>query len=150
MRTSNFFVNLFIDDSRALLEMFDIAPPAPAAPAPYKLRILSRLGEDGQIEHGVEMSDGEQIFPETRYLPADAEVDEWVESSEVLVEVDEEEEEGIGHIRSRRLEDGRVEVGYVTVSGREVEPRVRYLPSEMPVGVWFRSGNVTAPRGDGS
>ncbi len=145
-----FLVNLFIDDSRALLGMFDIAPPAPAAPAPYKLRVLSRLGEDGQIEHGVELSDGEQIFPETRHLPADAEVDEWVESSEVLVEVDEEEEEGIGHIRSRRLEDGRVEVGYVTVSGREVEPRVRYLPSEMPVGVWFRSGNVTAPRGDGS
>ena len=140
-----FFESLLIDDSVSLLEMFDItAPPTPAAP-PYRLRVVSRLGDDGRVEHGVELSNGEQILPETRHLPADATVDEWTESSDVMVEDD-----IIGKIQSRRLEDGRVEVAYITASGRTVTPKVRYLPSEMPEGVWFRSGNVTAPRPDDS
>ena len=91
------------------------------------------------------MSSGEQILPETRHLPADAEVDEWTESSDVIVG-----EDIIGKIQSRRLEDGRVEVAYITASGRTVTPKVRYLPSEMPEGVWFRSSIVTAPRPDDS
>ena len=137
-----FFANLLIGESRAFLELFDIAPPPPPErPAPYRLRVLSRLVEDGRIEHGVELSNGEQIFPEMRHLAADAEVDEWVESSDVVVG-----DEVIGQIRSRRLEDGRVEVGYITVTGREVSPRVRYLPDDMPEDVWFRTGNVTATR----
>ena len=45
------------------------------------------------------------------------------------------DEEAIGKIQSRRLEDGRVEVAYITASGRTVTPKVRYLPSEMPEGV---------------
>ena len=73
MRTMQFFESLsIIDDSVSLLEMFDITPPpAPAAP-PYRLRVVSRLGDDGRVEHGVELSNGEQILPETRHLPADA------------------------------------------------------------------------------
>ena len=140
-----FLDSLFIGDSVSLLEMFDIAPPPiPAAP-PYKLRIVSRLGDDGRVEHGVELNSGEQILPETRHLPADAVVDEWSESSDVMVG-----EDVIGKIQSRRLEDGRVEVAYITASGRTVTPKVRYLPSEMPEGLWFRSGSVTAPRPDDS
>ena len=140
-----FFESLFIDDSVSLLEMFDITPPPTPAAPPYRLRVVSRLGDDGRVEHGVELSNGEQILPETRHLPADAEVDKWTESSDVIVD-----EEAIGKIQSRRLEDGRVEVAYITASGRTVTPKVRYLPSEMPEGVWFRSGNVTAPRPDDS
>ena len=140
-----FLDSLFIGDSVSLLEMFDIAPPPiPAAP-PYKLRIVSRLGDDGRVEHGVELNSGEQILPETRHLPADAVVDEWTESSDVMVG-----EDVIGKIQSRRLEDGRVEVAYITASGRTVTPKVRYLPSDMPAGVWFRSSSVTAPRPDDS
>jgi hypothetical protein len=140
-----FFESLFIDDSASLLEMFDIAPPPTPAAPPYRLRIISMLGDDGRVEHGVELSNGEQILPETRHLAADAVVDEWTESSDVMVEDD-----AIGKISSRRLEDGRVEVSFITVSDRTVTPRVRYLPSDMPEGVWFRSGNVTAPRPDDS
>lgn len=140
-----FFENLFIDEAASMLQMFDIAPPPTPTVAPYRLRVLSRLVEDGRIEHWVELSSGEQIMPESRHLPADATVDEWVQSSDVIVG-----EETIGKIQSRRLEDGRVEVGYVTVSGRAVEPNVRYLPSDMPEDVWFRSSNVTAPRSDSS
>ena len=56
----------------------------------------------------------------------------------------------IGKIQLCRLENGRVEVAYITASGRTVTPKVRYLTSDMPAGVWFRSGNVTAPRPDDS
>ncbi len=136
-----FFENLFIGENGAFLDFFDIEPPPTPDPAPYRLRVLSRLDEDGRIEHGVELRSGEQILPETRHLPADAEVDEWVMSSDVMVE-----DEAIGKIQSRRLEDGRVEVTFITVSDRTVKPRVRYLPEEMPEGVWFRTSNVTAPR----
>ncbi len=137
-----FFENLFIGENREFLDLFNIAPPPPRpTPAPYRLRVLSRLGDDGRIEHGVELSNGEQVFPEMRHLAADSEVDEWVITSDVLVE-----EEVIGQIQSRRLEGGRVEVGYITVTGREVKPRVRYLPDDMPEDVWFRTGNVTATR----
>ena len=146
-----FFASLSIPESESFLAMFDITPPPTSDPAPYKLRILSRLTDDGQIEHGVELSNGEQILPERRHLPADATVDEWVKSSDVIVGEEEEEEgEAIGQIRSRRLEDGRVEVGYITIADKTVTPRIRYLPSEMPVGVWFRSSNVNAPRPDDS
>ena len=138
-----FFENLFIGESGGFVELFDITPPPTPEPSPYRLRVLSRLGEDGRVEHGVELRNGDQIFPETRHLPAEAEVDEWVESSDVIVD-----EEEIGKIRSRRLEDGRVEVGYITISGREVKPRIRYLPEEMPEGVWFRTSSVTAIRPD--
>lgn len=140
-----FFESLFIDDSASLLEMFDISPPPASSAPPYRLRIISMLGDDGRVEHGVELSNGEQILPETRHLAADAVVDEWTESSDVMVEDD-----AIGKISSRRLEDGRVEVSFITASGRTVTPKVRYLPADMPVGVWFRSGNVTAPRPDDS
>ena len=140
-----FLESLSISDSVSLLEMFDITPPPTPAAPPYRLRVVSRLGDDGRVEHGVELSSGEQILPETRHLPADAEVDEWTESSDVIVG-----EDIIGKIQSRRLEDGRVEVAYITASGRTVTPKVRYLPSEMPEGVWFRSSIVTAPRPDDS
>ncbi len=52
------------------------------------------------------MSSGEQILPETRHLASDAVVDEWSESSDVMVG-----EDVIGKIQSRRLDDGRVEHG---------------------------------------
>ena len=140
-----FFESLSISDSASFLKMFDITPPPTPAAPPYRLRVVSRLGDDGRVEHGVELSSGEQILPETRHLPADATVDEWTESSDVIVG-----EDVIGKIQSRRLEDGRVEVAYITASGRTVTPRVRYLPSEMPEGVWFRSSIVTAPGPDDS
>ena len=140
-----FFESLSIDEGASLLRMFDIAPPPTLPATPYRLRILSRLGDDGRIEHGVELRSGEQIFPEMRHLPADSAVDEWVVGGDVMVD-----DLSIGQIRSRRLEDGRVEVGFVVVTGRTISPRPKHLPSNAPEGVWFRSGNVTVPRPAGS
>jgi hypothetical protein len=51
----------------------------------------------------------------------------------------------IGKIRSRRLADGRVELGFQSAGGRVVTADVRYVPADAPTGVWLRSGEVEAP-----
>ena len=104
------------------------------------LRIIARLRDDGRIEHGVELSNGEQVLPSARSVPAGAPVDVWLLSGDVEVE-----ERAIGNIRSRRLESGRVEVGFVTAAGEEIVPDIRYLPTGLTVDVWLRSSEVEVP-----
>ena len=111
-------------------------PPAPA-PSPPQLRIIARLGEDGRVELGVEFANGEQILPSVRFLPADAVVDEWRISSEITVDG-----ASLGMIRIRRLADGRVELGFRSAGGDAIVPTIRYLPADIPAGVWFRSGEI--------
>ena len=104
------------------------------------LRIIARLRDDGRIEHGVELSNGEQVLPSARSVPAGAPVDVWLLSGDVEVE-----ERAIGNIRSRRLESGRVEIGFVTAAGEEIVPDIRYLPTGLTVDVWLRSSEVEVP-----
>ncbi len=122
--------------------MFGHEPaPGPEVSAPmHQLRILARLAEDGRIELGVELADGEQILPTARHLPADTVVDEWRVSSDVELE-----ENPIGRIRARRLDDGRVELGFLRADGEQVLPEIRYLPADIPAGVWSRSGEIEVP-----
>ena len=104
------------------------------------LRIIARMRDDGRIEHGVELSNGEQILPSARSVPDGAPVNVWLLSGNVEVE-----ERAIGNIRSRRLENGRVEVGFLTASGEEIVPDIRYLPSGLTAGVWLRSSEIEVP-----
>ena len=141
---SQFLRSLSIAGSSEILRMLGhepppLPPPASAAP-PHRLRILARLGEGGRIEHGVELSGGEQVLPTVRYLPADAPVDEWLISSDVEVD-------GglIGKIRTRRLADGRVELGFLSAVGERIALDIRYLPADLPAGVWLRSGEIKVP-----
>ena len=113
---------------------------SPPPPSPHRLRMLARLTEDGRLEHGVELIEGEQVLPDVRYLAADAPVDEWRLSSEVEVDGG-----SIGRIRTRRLEDGRVELAFQTANGDVVTPEIRYMPSDMPVDVWLRTGEIEVP-----
>ena len=142
---SQFLRSLSIADSSEILRMFGHEPPPPPPPAPapppHRLRILAQLGEDGRVEHGVELSSGEQVLPTARYLPADAPVDEWLISSDVEVDGN-----PIGKIRARRLADGRVELGFLSAAGERIEPNIRYLPADLPAGVWLRSGEIKVPR----
>ena len=110
------------------------------APSPHQLRIIARLGEDGQIEHGVELASGEQILPEMRQSPADAAVDDWWISSAIEVDGN-----SIGYISSRRLADGRVELGFIRSDGEGATPDIRYLRADLPAGVWLRSGEIEVP-----
>ena len=81
-----------------------------------------------------------EVLPTVRYLPADAPVDEWLISSDVEVD-------GglIGKIRTRRLADGRVELGFLSAVGERIALDIRYLPADLPAGVWLRSGEIKVP-----
>ena len=134
---SRFLRTLSIGDSEELREL--IAPEPELAPepttTPHRLRIIARLGEDGTIEHGVELSSGEQILPSARHLPTDAPVGEWRITGDVEVDGS-----PIGKIRLRILPDGRMELGFLAVDGETIRPDIRYLPASIPTGVWLRSG----------
>ena len=121
-----------------------VAPEPPPAvepePEPVQLRVIARLAEDGRLEHGVELASGEQILPQRRYFVADADDRRWFVSTDVEVDGG-----SIGMIRARRLDDGRVEFGFVDGEGNEVTPAARYLPAEMPDGVWLRSSEFEVP-----
>ncbi|MYD65243.1 MAG: hypothetical protein F4X26_04550 [Chloroflexi bacterium] len=115
----------------------------PTPPSPVSFQIVARLGADGRVEHGVELANGERILPERRYLQADAPVGEWRASSDVEVE------DGVlGQVSARWLEDGRVEWRFVGADGEVTEPDVRFLPADVPEGVWFQSTRIVATPDD--
>ena len=132
---SRFLQSLSIDDSAELRQLIAPEPAPEPAPSPYRLRIIARLGGDGRIEHGVQLSSSEQILPSGRYLSTDAPVGEWQISSDVEVGGS-----PIGKIRTRLLADGRIELGFLAADGEVIRPDIRYLPASMPDGVWLRSG----------
>ena len=138
---SRFLAGLALDDSETLLAMFGMAPPPAPADPPYRLRVLAQLAADGRVELGVELRGGEQVFPDVRHLPADSTAGLWRISSNV-----EADGETIGKIRARRLDDGRVELAFLSADGEAILPEVRYLPADMPARVWFRSGEIEVAR----
>ena len=135
---SRFLQRLAIGDSEELLKL--LAPPSAAAPEPHRLRIIARLGDDGRIEHGVELSNGDRVLPKERFLPADASTGTWQVSGVIKVE-----KIPIGKIRTRRLADGRVEMGFVGADGSTFTPDVAYLPADPPEGIWLYSSEIAVP-----
>ena len=133
---SRFLRSLAISGSAELREML---APEPTL-TPHRLRIIARLGEDGRIEHGVELANGRRVLPDVRFLAADAAGDRWTAGSAVEVAGTE-----IGNIRSRRLADGRIELGFRAADGEAITPEIRYLPADLPVDVWLRSGEIEVP-----
>ena len=116
-------------------------PPAPPAP-PLQLRIIAQRAVDARIELGVELSGGDQVLPEMRFLAPNATVDEWMATADVEVDGN-----SIGQVRARRVADGRIELGFVTADGEEIEPDLRYLPAgpDLPARVWLRSSEIELP-----
>ena len=45
-------------------------------------------------------------------------------------------------VRTRWLDDGRVELGSMDTGGGTVTPEIRYLSADMPSGVWLRSAET--------
>ena len=138
-----FLARLSIAGSDEVAEMLGLTSPFPPAPEspPHRLRIIARLGDDGRVEHGVELAGGRRILPPARFLSAGAPVGRWQVSDDVEVG-----ERAVGRIRARRLQDGRVEMGFVGADGRAIVPDVARLPAELPEGVWFRSSEIEVPR----
>ena len=54
-------------------------------------RINARLRSNGRIEFAFTPTDGERIEPRARYFPPDAEVDEWWRSTEITIDMPEDE-----------------------------------------------------------
>ena len=136
--TAHFLRGLTIAGSSELRALIAPAPPEPLAA--YRLRIIARLAEDGRVEHGVGLANGECIFPSVRFLPTSAAVGEWKITSAVEVEG-----RAIGWIRAQRLADGRIEAGFRSADGGMITPAIRYLPADVPVGVWLRSSEIEVP-----
>ncbi len=139
-----FLQRLSIDHSPELREMLGLtSAPAPTArPESHRLRIIARLGDDGRLEHGVELAGGEQVLPPQRFLRADAPTRRWQVSGDVEVEGDD-----VGRIRARRLANGRVEMGFLSIDGQAITPDIAYLPADLPVGIWFRSSEIEVTDG---
>lgn len=138
---SRFLRGLSLDGSSELAEMLGLTVPAAAeTPEPHRLRIVVRLGDDGRLEHGVRLADGERILPSARFLPADAPVGRWRVSGDVEVEGN-----AIGKIRARRVAGGRSEVGFVGADGEAITPDIGFLPADARFGVWYRSSEIEVP-----
>ncbi len=142
--SSRFLNILDVADDPEVMSLFGQEPPPPPpdpVTPPHRFRLIARLAEDGRIEYGIELPDGEQALPTVRFLGADAPADEWRVSSDVLID-----DSPVGKIRTRRLADGRVEMGFLTSAGEPITPDIRYLPSDIATGVWLRSSQIEAPR----
>ena len=138
-----FLEGLAIADNSDILELLGYEQPTTTTVAlpPYRLRIITMLDEEGRIEHGIELSGGEQILPSRRHLSPDAPPDVWQISSDVEVNG-----APIGRVRSRRLDDGRVEIGFMDAVGETITPDIRYLSTDIPAGVWLRSAEIEVKR----
>ena len=139
--SSRFLRILSISNDREIQRLFGQEQPPPPVTPPHQLRILAKLGDDDHIELGVELSGGQQVLPTMRYLPADSPIDEWSVSTDV-----EAGEGTIGRIRARRLADGRMELGFLSADGEAISPDVRFLPADMPAGVWLRTSVIQVPQ----
>ncbi len=145
-RTANlrFLQRLAISHSREFRMLLGIdTPPAPASgPESYRLRIIARMGEDGRLEHRVMLAGGRQVLPPQRFLGVDTPVGSWHVSGDVEVGA-----VSIGKVRARHVAGGRTEVGFVGADGEAITPNLRYLPADLPVGVWFHSSEIEVPAG---
>ncbi|MDE0232294.1 MAG: PPC domain-containing protein [bacterium] len=135
-----FLQRLAISQSPGLRSLVGLETPPASRPESHRLRIVARLGEDGRIEHGVELADGRQVVLPQRFLGVGAPAGRWHVSADVEVG-----EGSIGRIRARRGADGRTELGFVGADGEPIVPHIRYLPADPPVGVWFRTSEIEVP-----
>lgn len=143
---SMFLQGLALSGSSDIWQMlgYELPSLAPLTTPTYRLRIIARLGEDGRIEHGVELATGQRILPTYRHVALDSRAGIWQASSDVELDG-----RVLGNIHSRRLDDGRTELSFVDGTGEMITPDVRYLAADIPVGVWLRSGEISATRVEG-
>ena len=99
--------------------------------------ITARRLPDGRVEFAFRPSGGARIFPELRFVPADAELNSWLVSSDVT-HVD----ATLGRIIARRLGDGWMEFGFRVEGGDELLPELRFVPA-VTSGGWLASSELS-------
>ena len=136
---SRFLAGLGIADSSEVQEMLGRELPSVTPPSPrlQRMRIIARLSDDGRIEHGVELPGGQLVLPASRFVSIGDPNGRWLASSDAASDGN-----SLGTIRSRTLDDGRIELGFRDPSGEVITPEIRFLPAALPVGIWLRSSEI--------
>ena len=101
-------------------------------------RIVARRLNDGSTEFGYHPQGGQRILPVSRYLPADATVDAWLDSSPIIADG-----EDVGRINARLLADGRIEFAFTPSGEERILPGSRYFPVSSSGG-WLQSSWIGA------
>ena len=100
-------------------------------------RIRARRLSGGQVEVGFQPTGGDLILPARRIIPADARVNRWLVSSDVVAD-------GVlvGRITARLLRTGQIEFGFNSVAVAPILPRLRFFPADVEVGRWLRTSPI--------
>lgn len=102
-------------------------------------RIAARRLDDGGIEFAFDPVDGERVLPASRFVPADATVGRWLDSSPVVID-------GVewGRISAQRRPGGEVELSFVSPDGERIRPRSRIFPPGATFNHWLRTSEFDA------
>ncbi len=114
-----------------------------ATPSVSVTRLLARVLEDGLVEFGVDLTNGERALPGQRWLSVDASEDVWLSIAPIRVDGVE-----LGRIHARRLSAGLVQVTYVPVGGSRSDTQRWVVPADAPVNAWLVSSELE--RGSGA
>ena len=131
-----------------------------AADGEAEVRISARQIEDGRVEFGLQQRVdgrwGERVLPRSRYFPADATINRWLNSTPMAVSVAGADDLAEGpqtsnsvevRITARRLGDRRVEFALQQRMdgewGDRILPRGRYFPADATVNRWLNSTSMT-------
>ena len=79
-------------------------------------------------------------MPRARLFPADAEINEWLRSSLVIVGGT-----AIGRINARLRNDAGVEFAFTPTSGQRILPPARVFPAHITHNRWLRSTQIEVP-----
>ena len=110
---------------------------------PHYGKITARRTASDRIEFGWQPTSasgeaiGPRVLPSARFMPPNAPIDRWLNSSPVEVAG-----ETIGQINARRLAVGRIEFGFTPINGERILPPARYLSANATRGRWLRSSTI--------
>ncbi len=99
-------------------------------------RIVAQLLSDGRIQFGFQPEGRERILPRSRFFPASS-VGQWLVSSAVF-----HDGADLGQITALRLDDGRVEFGFIPTGAERILPRSRFFPVNARVDRWLLSSVI--------
>ena len=114
------------------------------------VRIAARRLADSRVEFALQQQDstgdwGERLLPTARFLPSDAQANQWFNSSSLSPYYG--ETDLMVRISARRLADGRVEFALQQQAdgdwGERLLPSARFLPSDAAANQWLTSTAVT-------
>ena len=115
----------------------DTAEEPEATPVVGASRLLARVLEDGRVEFGVDLSDGERALPSSRWLQADAPINAWRLTSPITANGVE-----LGRVHARRLEGGLVQATYVPTGADRASTARWIVSADAPVDAWLVSGEL--------